>query len=410
MGVNIWEGRKAERVAQALETLARGVTGGIPEGGLPGQVLTKSSENDYEVEWADTQDTMQIHICSASEYNAETGLPTVSNPSDKTFYLVPGGESNNLYIEWIYVNNTWEQFGSATVQVPVTDVQINGTSILDSGVANVELVVESGTGVGSIQTKSFSIEDPIEGLITIVQSATAMGAHAEGADTTASGTGSHAEGAETSAAGDYSHAEGFDTIASAGFQHVFGKYNRSDMSGVIPRKIGGHYVEIVGNGTPELRSNARTLDWEGNEWVSGHISIGTEEDHYTPTYANDLVTKDYVDSLSSHGIATQEEIISIISDYDAQEQPDYVIFETEFSYKGNVTYEFIPSFTAEEVKQMFDKGMRVVVHFKYENSDHYDSIIRIVKENDEDYSYSFMNASIMHGQDVDIILVDAKYF
>lgn len=61
---------------------------------------------------------LQIHICSVSEYDAVTGVPTITNPDTKTFYLVPdGSEGNNLYIEWVYVNRAWEQFGSATIDL-----------------------------------------------------------------------------------------------------------------------------------------------------------------------------------------------------------------------------------------------------------------------------------------------------
>ena len=40
----------------------------------------------------------------------------------------------------------------------------------------------------------------------------------------------------------------------------------------------GTYVEIVGNGTmsgtTESRSNARTLDWSGNEALAGSLTLG----------------------------------------------------------------------------------------------------------------------------------------
>ena len=49
--------------------------------------------------------TMKIHICAQGEYNAETGVPTIQNPDTQTFYLVPGGEGSNLFIEWAYVNS-----------------------------------------------------------------------------------------------------------------------------------------------------------------------------------------------------------------------------------------------------------------------------------------------------------------
>ena len=94
---------------------------------------------------------MEIHICSASEYDAETRIPTITSPDDKTFYLVPteDGTSPDLFTEWVYVNGAWEMFGSAKIDLSgyLTDVQINGTSIVSDGVANVPLCTSNGLGV-----------------------------------------------------------------------------------------------------------------------------------------------------------------------------------------------------------------------------------------------------------------------
>lgn len=103
-------------------------------------------------------------------------------------------------------------------------------------------------------------------------------AHAEGNETKASGYyGSHAEGFMTEASGDSSHAEGTYTKATHKSQHVFGAYNEEDpsSSGSGSR---GTYIEIVGNGNANNnRSNARTLDWEGNEVLAGDLTInGTQ--------------------------------------------------------------------------------------------------------------------------------------
>lgn len=100
-----------------------------------------------------------------------------------------------------------------------------------------------------------------EGFGTLVTGG--AGAHAEGALTSARGSSSHAEGSGTTASGKYSHAEGNGTTASSDYQHVQGKYSIEDPSGA--------YADIVGNGTPGRRSNAYTLDWEGNAWYSGTI-------------------------------------------------------------------------------------------------------------------------------------------
>ena len=107
--------------------------------------------------------------------------------------------------------------------------------------------------------------------------------YAEGSGTTASGECSHAEGGGTTASGECSHVEGAYTIASSQNQHVQGKYNIEDTE--------GKYAHIVGNGTDEdTRSNAHTLDWQGNAWYAGKLS-----QEGTPTEDKDLVTKKYVD-------------------------------------------------------------------------------------------------------------------
>ena len=112
--------------------------------------------------------------------------------------------------------------------------------------------------------------------------------HAEGNSTKADGMCSHAEGNKTTASGDTSHAEGDGTKASSKNQHVQGKYNIEDTA--------NKYAHIVGNGTynynteEEVRSNAHTLDWNGNGWYAGKLSQDG-----TPTEDKDLTTKKYVD-------------------------------------------------------------------------------------------------------------------
>ena len=88
--------------------------------------------------------------------------------------------------------------------------------------------------------------------------------HSEGFKTTAKGDHSHAEGSLTSATRTGAHAEGLWTIASSVYQHVQGKYNIEDTTGT--------YAHIVGNGTKDTpRSNAHTLDWNGNAWYAGTV-------------------------------------------------------------------------------------------------------------------------------------------
>ena len=95
--------------------------------------------------------------------------------------------------------------------------------------------------------------------------------HAEGGGTTAEGQNSHAEGVGSTTSGDNSHAEGYGTTANHKSQHVFGEYNIADPSLNTP-DVRGNYVEIVGNGAYANNSNARTLDWAGNEILAGKIT------------------------------------------------------------------------------------------------------------------------------------------
>ena len=126
--------------------------------------------------------------------------------------------------------------------------------------------------------------------------------HAEGTQSQSVGVASHAEGFSTKANGLGSHSEGSGTIASSEHQHVQGRYNIEDTE--------NKYAHIVGNGTSSNRTNAHTLDWDGNAWYKGNVSIDG-----IPTNDKDLVTKKYVDDnkVSLEGLATEKYTDSKIS-------------------------------------------------------------------------------------------------
>ena len=132
--------------------------------------------------------------------------------------------------------------------------------------------------------------------------------HAEGANTFAGGKNSHAEGSSTEAKGINSHAEGFKTLATRLSQHVQGRYNIEDPGGGITYDYDqGKYAHIVGNGTDEdARSNAHTLDWEGNAWFAGDVYVGgTSQDEPN---AVKLLREDNIPSMilkNNHGMPIQ---------------------------------------------------------------------------------------------------------
>ena len=127
-----------------------------------------------------------------------------------------------------------------------------------------------------INTKSSAHASHAEGSETVAEgdSAHAEGvlsqaigdmSHAEGEDTVAEGQVSHSEGCKTHANGDYSHAQNQGTIANGDAQTAIGKYNIADVTSAF----------IIGKGTAnDARSNAFSIDWNGNAFVANLITQG----------------------------------------------------------------------------------------------------------------------------------------
>lgn len=165
-------------------------------------------------------------------------------------------------------------------------------------------------------------------------SARGIASHAEGSGTDAVGIGSHAEGTATVATGQSSHAEGRLTVASGRNSHAGGDGTRANgknataigrlnvISTLYPEWVSGTSYEIgdkildsngdgyecieansddefvlskwklldstgdeafvIGNGVINndiaYRSNALRVDWDGNEYLSGDLYIGCNDD------------------------------------------------------------------------------------------------------------------------------------
>ncbi len=177
--------------------------------------------------------------------------------------------------------------------------------------------------------------------------ATGLGSHAEGSNTKASWEGSHAEGQYTVAETGASHAEGLGTNASGTATHAGGKYNVAnsttfpawvsgthyipgnfveysnngyycttentdttfDSSKWIAASIGNYklFAEIIGNGiNSSTKSNARALDWNGNEYLMGDLYVGCNPDS---TGGSKVLTESNLDT------ATTTETQAIITEY-----------------------------------------------------------------------------------------------
>ena len=172
------------------------------------------------------------------------------------------------------------------------DVSINKkgrtTKLIDSEDLNdaITKVGEKGTGDKSVvfngtSNKATNLQSFAQG-----DKCTASGeqAHAEGLQNTAKGNASHAEGFQTNAEGMVSHTEGWGTNTKAGYSHAEG---RGTVANVMYQHVEGifnkyededgkalNYAHVVGNGSANNRSNAHTLDWNGNAWFAGRVTVG----------------------------------------------------------------------------------------------------------------------------------------
>lgn len=102
--------------------------------------------------------------------------------------------------------------------------------------------------------------------VYVENTANGASAHSEGFDTNASGDVSHAEGYGTLASGKYSHAQNYHTQALYKSQTVIGEYNDNSSDNAFE----------IGNGADSAhRSNAFTVDWNGNVVSDGDITDGS---------------------------------------------------------------------------------------------------------------------------------------
>ena len=123
--------------------------------------------------------------------------------------------------------------------------------------------IASGTG-SHAEGITMAIEVP-DNTGNIPSTASGMASHAEGGGCIASGQCSHAEGVITSAHGTGAHAQNYRTTAYSYFQTAMGRYNKEDRTGT--------YAVIVGNGSQDdMRSDAFTIDWDGNIQYAGSAS------------------------------------------------------------------------------------------------------------------------------------------
>lgn len=197
----------------------------------------------------DIKDNVSGYITSENITQAEYDALTPAQKSDGTVYFIYDGTPTPSPTPVSNLQNLVD--GSATASVRGV-----GTTAESSSYTMGQYAFAEGYA-----TKASGHQSHAEGCST---KASGWHSHAEGYGTTASGQFSHAEGDVSIASSTNSHAQNLYTIAQRAAQTTIGKYNIPDTGGADETSF-GDYALIIGNGTADnARSNALTIDWNGN--------------------------------------------------------------------------------------------------------------------------------------------------
>ena len=194
--------------------------------------------------------------------------PTTTNANYEI--LFSGSADNTEHIENTRKTSTFK-YNPSTKSIQIGNLASNTT------LGSYSIAVGDSNTASANYTAAFGYNNTVSGQRGFAEGynntiSGGWGGHVEGGGNTVTADGGHAEGSGNIVHGYYAHAEGNSNQALAKAQHVFGEYNIADSDLGYWR---GTYVEIVGNGTADdARSNARTLDWSGNEWLAGGLTIG----------------------------------------------------------------------------------------------------------------------------------------
>ena len=278
----VFFGKGANAYGEAIE-----ISNGVTEFTIPQNALSSPGRIQAEILILNADDDTETLTSASFVINCRTQI----NPSGSI-----DGENNGDYIERIVddLQSQIDALGGADVSEFQSDIENLQSQInrLDSNTLDAvkRLSADDDKLQAQIDNKSDAtnlVNGPAEGSLRSICShgkdyigdwavtlgygtfATGVASHAEGFYNSASGEHSHAEGQHNIANGENSHAEGSDTIAIGPCQHVQGRYNIEDKS--------ERYAHIVGNGHDDLlggRSNAHTLDWNGNAWFAGDVLVG----------------------------------------------------------------------------------------------------------------------------------------
>jgi len=280
----------------SVEDIGSGApTDGVPIGGDTGQVLTKLSDIDRDVNWQDLN-----FVKDGDGYRIKDRSSDVLG--EGAVNLSFGGSATGRYSHAEGYNVTASGYRSHAegreTHASGHDSHAEGYYTTASGYyshAEGYRAVASGhdSHAEGRETTATGEHSHAEG-----HEATASGlySHVEGFRTVASGLSSHAEGYNVTASGYFSHAEGYYTVASHNCSHAGGKHT---VAGYDSQTAIGKYNENksdtlfeVGNGSDSTRSNALEIYSDGRIHAP---SLHTNQ----ITDGRCLVTREYLSTQSN---------------------------------------------------------------------------------------------------------------
>lgn len=229
----------------------------IPTGGTQGQILTKHSATDYDVEWATPADPTSVIDDNAGPFSTDKTFSAsklwgdLGGKVDKT-----GAQFNDISMGRV-PNST---VGTQSIAIGTSDNPNQGA------IASGDNSVAVGTYVQATGNRAIAIGGTTQ--------ATGLNATAIGGSVTASGDFSFSHGSSTSAQGINSTAEGYGTTASGNSAHAEGNQTFAV----------GDYSHSQGYGT---RANGNASSAEGNGTVANGANSSVSGMYNVPdSYAN----------------------------------------------------------------------------------------------------------------------------
>lgn len=256
----------------------------IRNGALPMMVLDNNSLDFNAVDTSSgTYTTMATFGLNGAQIGQSGGAHTVIDEDGMQIYSVDSSDNLVQLANIGYGAGTDSGGGTSNAPYYTLGTRYTGSTVGNYSVAEGTITIASGyaSHAEGENTTASGASSHAEGYVT---TASKTGAHTEGMITTASGISSHAEGTSTKATGNNSHAQNYGTIASSSNQTALGKYNISDSANT--------YAVIIGNGTADnARSNALTVDWDGNVDAIGSI---ISDANYEDAWHDSNATQGYI--------------------------------------------------------------------------------------------------------------------